>query len=114
MEKMIAYCGIICSECPAFIATKNNDDEAKIKLAKEWSEMYKSEMKPEDIDCDGCLATTERHVGYCNTCEIRKCASQKSLLNCAYCSDYPCSQLSNFFEMAKEAKINLEELRKSL
>jgi len=114
MEKMIAYCGLICSECPAFIATQKNDYEEKVKVAKTWSEMYKSEIKPEDINCDGCLAATERHVVYCSICETRKCASEKNLKNCAYCDDYPCSKLNEFFNMAPEAKNNLEEIRKSL
>ncbi|KUK85723.1 MAG: Uncharacterized protein XE03_1923 [candidate division TA06 bacterium 34_109] len=26
MDKMIAFCGLICTECPAFIATQKNDD----------------------------------------------------------------------------------------
>jgi len=32
---MIAYCGIKCTECPAYIATINNDDaKRKEKLQK--------------------------------------------------------------------------------
>jgi hypothetical protein len=60
------------------------------------------------------LAATERHVAYCSICEARKCASEKNLKNCAYCDDYPCSKLNEFFKMAPEAKTNLEEIRKSL
>ena len=117
IEKMIAYCGLICSECPAFIATQKNDYEEKIKVAKMWSEMYKSEIKPEikpeDINCDGCLAATTKYA-YCSICEMRKCASEKNLKNCAYCDDYPCNKLSEFFKVAPEAKNTLEEIRKSL
>jgi len=113
MEKVIAYCGLVCSECPAFIATQKNDYEEKVKVAKTWSEMFKSEIKPEDINCDGCLAKTENHFSYCSTCEIRICASEKNLKNCAYCDDYPCKKLSDFFKAVPEAKTNLEEIRKS-
>jgi hypothetical protein len=28
-EKMIAYCGIACSECPAYVATQKNDDKLR-------------------------------------------------------------------------------------
>jgi hypothetical protein len=114
MERMIACCGLVCSECPAFIATQKNDFAEKVKVAKIWSEMYKSEIKPEDINCDGCLAKTERHIAYYSTCEIRKCASEKNLKNCAYCDDYPCSKLNEFLNMAPEAKTNLEGIRKNL
>ena len=31
MEKMVAFCGITCTDCKAFIATQENDD-AKEKM----------------------------------------------------------------------------------
>ena len=37
MEKMIAFCGLNCRECPAFIATQKDDDEARKKISKEWA-----------------------------------------------------------------------------
>jgi hypothetical protein len=30
MEKLISVCGLICSQCGAFLATQNNDDEAPV------------------------------------------------------------------------------------
>ena len=32
MEKMIAFCGTVCAECPAFLATKMDDDNERKKL----------------------------------------------------------------------------------
>lgn len=32
MEKMIAFCGLVCTECRAFIATQNNDEEIRQSL----------------------------------------------------------------------------------
>ena len=32
MDKMIAYCGIVCTECPAFEATQKNDDAKRKKV----------------------------------------------------------------------------------
>ncbi|PIX31581.1 hypothetical protein COZ60_03745, partial [Candidatus Bathyarchaeota archaeon CG_4_8_14_3_um_filter_42_8] len=26
MEKMVGYCGIVCSDCPVLMATRKNDD----------------------------------------------------------------------------------------
>jgi len=114
MEKIIAYCGLNCSECHAFIATQKNDYEEKARVAKEWSEMYKTEFKPEDIGCDGCLTATGKQIPYCSTCWVRKCASEKNLANCAYCVDYPCTKLDEFLNMAPEARTNLEEIKKGL
>ena len=44
MEKIIACCGIACSECPAYIAFKNDDDDLRKKTAKQWSEEFKANM----------------------------------------------------------------------
>jgi len=114
MDKMIAFCGIGCTEWPAFLATQKDDDNERTKVAELWSEEFKAEIKPEDIDCDGCLLENGRLFGHCKVCEIRKCAQEKGIKNCAYCDDYTCEKLSKFFEMAPETKITLEEIRKSL
>lgn len=114
MEKIIGFCGLVCSECPAFIATKTDDAKERERIAKEWSKEYKHEFKIEDINCDGCISRGGRHIGYCSICEIRVCAVEKDVKNCAYCEDYSCETLNNFFNMAPQAKKNLEEIKKSL
>ena len=114
MEKMIAYCGLNCTECPAFIATQNDDDALRRETAETWSKQFNSEIKPEDINCDGCTTETSRIIGFSNICEIRKCGREKGVENCAYCNDYGCQKLEKFFEMVPMAKANLEEIRKGL
>jgi Protein of unknown function (DUF3795) len=111
-EKMIAYCGITCTECPAYIATQKNDDQLRAETAKKWSEMFKASIKPEDINCDGCAADSERLFSQVRVCEIRKCTKGKNLQNCAYCADYPCSKLTELFSFVPEAKATLDEIRK--
>ena len=34
---MIAYCGLDCSKCGAFLATQANDDALRAKTSEEWS-----------------------------------------------------------------------------
>jgi len=114
MEKMIAYCGIVCSECGAFIATQTDDDAKRKETAEIWSKKYNHDFKPEEINCDGCLTTTGRVIGYCNVCEIRKCGQEKGVVNCAYCADYACDKLDQFFKMVPENKTTLDEIRKGL
>ncbi len=114
MDKSISFCGLICSDCPTFIATQNNDDIEREKIAKEWTKEYKHEFKTQDINCDGCISKEGRHIGYCSICEIRTCATEKSVKNCAYCKNYICEKLSKFFDMAPHAAKSLEEIRKSL
>lgn len=50
---MIAYCGIDCSSCKAFIATKNDDDDLRAEVASEWSEIYNTTINSHHINCDG-------------------------------------------------------------
>ncbi|WP_167527780.1 DUF3795 domain-containing protein [Desulfosarcina alkanivorans] len=38
---------------------------------------------------DGCLSTGGKHIGYCQTCKIRKCCRDKGLENCAACDAPP-------------------------
>ena len=119
MEKFIAFCGLNCEECEAYIATKNNDIEKKKKLAEDWSKAYKTTILPEDINCDGCTFEG-KHIGYCNMCNIRKCASSKNVKNCALCNEYPeCNTLNDFLKMIPEEgsskiKSNLEKIKAGL
>jgi hypothetical protein len=50
---MISFCGLTCTECPAFLATQKDDDQERDKVAKLWSKEYHSDIKPEDINCAG-------------------------------------------------------------
>ncbi len=111
MQEIVAYCGLVCTECPTYKATKNNDNEARAKIADEWSRQYKHPFKPEDINCNGCLAVDSVQVGYCKVCEIRRCGSGRKVLNCGYCAEYPCDKLNNFHTGAVKAKSKLEAIR---
>lgn len=113
MTKIIGFCGLTCSECPAYKATQKDDDNERKKVAEMWSKEYDTNLKPEDINCDGCL-NGERVFNYCNTCEIRKCGKEKDVVNCAYCGDYACKKLNKFFKMAPDAKTTLDEIKKDL
>ena len=53
MNEYIAYCGLDCEACEARLATINNDNELRIKVSKEWSELNGVEITPEMISCSG-------------------------------------------------------------
>ena len=111
-NKMIAYCGIVCTECPAFEATQKNDDAKRREVAEAWTKQYNMSIKPEDVNCDGCKSEGKR-FGYCNICQIRKCALGRGVENCAYCGEYACDNLTSFISMVPHAKTTLEEIRKN-
>jgi len=114
MDKIIAYCGIVCTECPAFIATQENDDAKRKKVAEMWSKQYKMPVKTGDINCDGCNSGGKRLLGYCSVCEIRKCGQNHGVANCACCTEYTCEKLDKFFAVAPHAKASLEKIRKTV
>lgn len=114
MDKMIAFCGIVCSECPAFVATQKDDDAKRKEVAELWSKQFNVDIKPEAINCDGCMAEGKRIFSYCNVCKIRQCGTEKHVDNCACCEEYACEKLTKFFTMVPEAKTTLEEIRKNL
>jgi len=111
MDKMLGVCGLVCSECPAFLATKNNDQNEKIRVAQMWSKEFGGDVKPEDINCDGCVSQSGRVYNHCLVCEIRKCGQDKHLQNCAYCGDYACQRLSDFIAHVPSAKALLDSIR---
>jgi hypothetical protein len=114
MSKMIAYCGLVCSGCPTFLATQNNDDVARKKTAALYAEKFGFDLKPEDINCDGCKSEQGKLIGYCQACEIRQCCRAKGLENCAHCSDQPCESLIKFHEFSNDAKASFEALRREI
>lgn len=84
---MIAYCGLDCEKCDAFIATKNNDQVLREKTAKLWSELNHTTILPEQINCTGCRADGVKTV-YCEKlCAIRQCAMKKGFATCGDCAD---------------------------
>ena len=107
MEEMIAYCGLKCHECPAYIATKANDREKIEEVAREFSSAEQS-FAPEDTWCDGCIEKNGRIFVWCKSCAIWNCASEKQVLNCLHCGDFPCQIIEDDRGGAKERLIALK------
>ena len=110
MDQIIGFCGIICTECPAYIATINNDNVLRKRTSEEWTKEFKSEYKPEDINCEGCHSNN-LNSKYCLHCEIRKCGLTKNIQNCGYCIDYPCGKITEFHKLVPEAKKVLDKIK---
>lgn len=108
---MIACCGLDCSKCEGFMATQADDDIKRAEVAKQWSARYNTDIKPEHINCDGCLSDGRKFFYCSDICELRKCCTEKDVTNCAACDMYACDKLENFFEVAPEARTALDALR---
>jgi hypothetical protein len=109
-KEMVAYCGMDCTECPTYQATQNNDNNARAEVARFYSGRYKINVDPQDINCDGCLPAGKQIMGYCRECEIRKCGIERKVMNCGYCSDYPCDRLNKVHKIAVKAKNRLDNI----
>jgi len=110
---MIAYCGLDCSKCDAYLATQTDSDDSRIEVAKKWSALYHAEIKATHINCDGCKSKGRKFFHCENTCEIRKCCISKGVDHCAACNEYVCENLAGFVKFAPEAGKALEKLRQS-
>ncbi len=72
MNEYIAYCGLDCEACEARLATVNNDDVMRQRIAREWSDLNGVEITPEMINCSGCRIPGAK-TPYCDSlCPIRK------------------------------------------
>ena len=79
VNEYIAYCGLDCETCEAHIATVYNDNDLRIKVAKEWSELNGVEITPEMINCAGCRIDGVK-TPFCDSlCPIRQCALSKDI-----------------------------------
>ncbi len=114
MEKIIAFCGIVCSDCPGYIATQAGDQSALEQLAaKAREDFHQPNITAQSVACDGCLAG-DRKCGYCAECDIRACGMARGVVNCAHCTDYACDKLARFFEMVPASRTTLDEIRQAL
>ena len=113
MEKMISFCGIVCTDCPARIATVENDVAKAQALAKAWSKQFNATVTVDNVWCDGCLVGGKK-CGHCHECEIRACAKEKGVANCAHCADYSCVKLTAFHAQAPALKATLDAIRAAL
>ena len=116
MNRIVAYCGLICHTCPIYVATRQTDgaEQARMRteIAQLLNERYSMSVAPEEItDCDGCPSEGGRLFFSCQDCSIRPCARQKEVLTCASCREYACEKLEEFFAAEPTARARLDAIR---
>lgn len=67
--EMLAPCGINCMVCYRHLTTKRV--------------------------CLGCLLDDQNKPEHCRECKIKKCASEKGIIHCFVCNDFPCKSIKN-------------------
>ena len=87
MKIFIAFCGLDCETCQARIATIQNDDGLREKVARLWSDLNGVEITPEMINCSGCRIDGVK-TPYCDSlCPIRQCALSRKVETCGDCGE---------------------------
>ena len=108
MDK-IAYCGLNCETCDAYLATKSNDQALRVKTAELWSKLNGITILPDEINCEGCRGNGVKTV-YCSSiCPIRQCALKRAVDTCGSCSEIEsCKKVSAIISNNAEALKNLK------
>ena len=108
MNEYIAYCGLNCEACEARLATVNNDDALRQRVAREWSELNGVEITAEMINCVGCRIDGVK-TPYCESlCPIRQCALERKVSTCGTCAEVrTCEKVGMILENNEEARRSL-------
>jgi len=85
---LLAPCGLYCGVCGVYMASRDNNQKLKEKLANAYG------VTPEQVECKGCLSDTK--FVYCEACSIRSCTQEKKYAGCHECDDFPCKLIDDF------------------
>jgi hypothetical protein len=113
-ERIVATCGIVCTECDAYKATQAGDQDALEAMAAEASRQLGVEMTADETMCDGCLGFSGRQITYCGVCAIRACGIENLVDNCAHCEQYACEKIEAFARPGSAHRQTLDAIRAEL
>lgn len=88
---ILGYCGINCDACSVRQFGLGNGRDAFTDCCGKVPEAA--------LKCDGCKSA-QVYPG-CRSCELRVCASNKKILHCAECDDFPCKRYRTWAFAAK-------------
>lgn len=93
MDKIMSACGVLCSDCAAYLAASKGPAYQK-EAADAWKRIYGFQTEPETMSCGGCLSADDEVFHTSVTCTARRCCLSKGLGSCAECSEESCELLS--------------------
>jgi len=98
MSRIISRCGYRCDLCATY-APNIASDADKQRMSQALAKYFDSQIEPQDLGpCAGCLKGDGDP-----DCQVRACAEQKGLENCAHCEAFACEKL--------RARMNVVEQR---
>ncbi len=93
MDNVMSACGVLCSECAAYLAASRGPAYQK-EAAGGWSRIYGFQVEPEQMSCGGCLSSDEQVFHSSVRCAARRCCLGKGLSSCAECPEESCEFLA--------------------
>lgn len=110
MGRILGMCGIVCSECGAYLATQADDLEAKQRVIEQWRVEFNAPgIGIDHVTCDGCMEGGRQSIGHLPVCGIRKCGIEHGVSNCGQCPEYVCAELEKWFGVVPETRAVLDE-----
>ena len=94
----VTICGDVCTECPRYIATQENDTTSLEKIAELWYKLgLRDKILPADeLKCFGC--TKDK---FC-THQLNKCVHLTNKNNCGECDIFPCDKINTVFSKTED------------
>ena len=91
IEKL-AYCGIYCDQCSYKVAFEEQSVKHLEAVPFELTKVVAGkQLDLSAFDCECCKGRC-----ICGPCDIKDCASKKSLDSCAECEIFPCEAIDDF------------------
>ena len=89
---MMSACGVVCSECPAYLGAAKGLIHQQ-RTAEAWQRIYGVGESAEQITCCGCPGTDEAVFHTSRDCSVRRCCLSKGMGSCAECPLDRCENL---------------------
>lgn len=102
----MSACGVVCSDCGAYLAAQKGDPAYQREVAAAWKRIFNLDVPAEALTCAGCTSVEGVAFATCKECFVRQCVQAKGIAHCAVCDDYPCAELSR----AQSQYDNLEQM----
>ena len=119
-DQRLAACGIDCTQCGSYKVTMYKDMEAAAQLvlwyrSQGWigeDEGAEAVMRKNPL-CKGCWDSTEDcffNCG-CGRVDFRLCCTQKEILHCGQCNEFPCEAYIEWVSMHDHHEKAMEYLQ---
>jgi len=92
MNPMMSACGVMCSDCPAYLGAAKGVAHQERTVAA-WRRIYGLNETSENISCGGCLGPDDQLFHTSRTCKARRCCRSKAFSSCAECAVESCPDL---------------------